>query len=443
MQVRRAGDHPLAGRDVRSGARRLLGACGRMRAPWTWPATSSPPMPPRSTGSRSRSSTRTRRSPCVGACRQGVRMYTGDDFNYAELIAGDAQGYSDALLGIFDAIAPAAAAALGALARGDTRNAFTQFSRRRCRCRATSSRRRRASTRPAWCFMAYLNGLQHHFVWSAVSRARARPLHLAELFRLADAAGLLRDPDLAARRMRAVLCSARRRGLKLRRSSSNTPMRTCRDQRLAINTATVQAWSLEQASPAARAPASAASRRGAISRAGCGRRRRGARIRDAGLTVTACVAAACSRPPTQPAGAAIDDNRRAIDEAAAIGARCLVLVVGGLPPGSKDIAGARGQVRDGIAARAGACARGRGAARHRAAASHVRSRPRLHQHPRAGQRSLRRAGRGRRRRDRRLSRLVGPRPARGRSRAPARPHPRLSRLRLAGADHAICCSTAA
>src|SRR2546430_10090111 len=52
---------------------------------------------------------------------QGVRMYTGDDFNYAELIAGDSRGYSDALLGIFDAIAPAAAAALGALTRGDAK----------------------------------------------------------------------------------------------------------------------------------------------------------------------------------------------------------------------------------------------------------------------------------------------------------------------------------
>ena len=50
---------------------------------------------------------------------QGVRMFTGDDFNYAELIAGDAQGYSDALLGIFDAIAPAASAALGAFTRGE------------------------------------------------------------------------------------------------------------------------------------------------------------------------------------------------------------------------------------------------------------------------------------------------------------------------------------
>ena len=86
---------------------------------------------------------------------EGVRMYTGDDFNYAELIAGDGVGsaanhrHSDALLGIFDAIAPAASAALAALRDGDDRSASTRSSRRRCRCRATSSRRRPASTRPA------------------------------------------------------------------------------------------------------------------------------------------------------------------------------------------------------------------------------------------------------------------------------------------------------
>ena len=85
----------------------------------------------------------------------GVRMYTGDDFNYAELIAGDGVGgapnqqHSDALLGIFDAIAPAASAALGGARGGRGRRASTRSSRRPCRCRATSSRRRRASTRPA------------------------------------------------------------------------------------------------------------------------------------------------------------------------------------------------------------------------------------------------------------------------------------------------------
>ena len=80
---------------------------------------------------------------------RGVRMYTGDDFNYPELIAGDEQGHSDALLGIFDAIAPAASAALGALAARRSRRRSTTSWRRPCRCPATSSRRRRASTRPA------------------------------------------------------------------------------------------------------------------------------------------------------------------------------------------------------------------------------------------------------------------------------------------------------
>ena len=81
----------------------------------------------------------------------GVRMYTGDDFNYAELIAGDEEGHSDALLGIFDAIAPAASAALGALAQGKGRSSSI-FLRLRCLSRGTSSRRRRSSTRRGWSF---------------------------------------------------------------------------------------------------------------------------------------------------------------------------------------------------------------------------------------------------------------------------------------------------
>ena len=134
----------------------------------------------------------------------GVRMYTGDDFNYAELIAGDAKGYSDALLGIFDAIAPAASAALSALAAAIARPSMPSW-RRRCRCRATSSRRRRASTRPASSSWPTSTASRIISSWSAASRARARCLHLAELFRLADQAGLLRDPDQAVARMRAVL----------------------------------------------------------------------------------------------------------------------------------------------------------------------------------------------------------------------------------------------
>jgi hypothetical protein len=135
---------------------------------------------------------------------KGVRMYTGDDFNYAELIAGDDKDHSDALLGIFDAIAPAASAALTALAAGDRRR-FDEILEPTV---PLSRHIFRAPTRfykTGVVFMAYLNGLQDHFVMvGGQQSARSLP-HLAELFRLADRSGLLRDPDLARRRMAAVL----------------------------------------------------------------------------------------------------------------------------------------------------------------------------------------------------------------------------------------------
>jgi hypothetical protein len=137
---------------------------------------------------------------------QGVRMYTGDDFNYAELIAGDARGYSDALLGIFDAIAPAAAAALGAFTRGD----LTSFHDILAPTVPLSRHIFKAPTRfykTGVVFMAYLNGLQDHFTLVGGQESTRSTLHLAELFRLADAAGLLGDPDRAATRMRAVMAT--------------------------------------------------------------------------------------------------------------------------------------------------------------------------------------------------------------------------------------------
>jgi Protein of unknown function (DUF993) len=135
---------------------------------------------------------------------QGVRMYTGDDFNYAELIAGDAGDHSDALLGIFDAIAPAAAAALGALARGDA----ATFHAILAPTVPLSRHIFRAPTRfykTGVVFMAYLNGLQDHFTLVGGQESARSTLHLAELFRLADTAGLLADADVAASRMRAVM----------------------------------------------------------------------------------------------------------------------------------------------------------------------------------------------------------------------------------------------
>jgi hypothetical protein len=134
----------------------------------------------------------------------GVRMYTGDDFNYAELIEGDAQGYSDALLGIFDAIAPAAAAALVALAKNDSQT----FRDILAPTVPLSRHIFKAPTRfykTGVVFMAYLNGHQNHFTMIGGQESARSTLHLAEIFRLADAAGLLRDPALAADRMRAVL----------------------------------------------------------------------------------------------------------------------------------------------------------------------------------------------------------------------------------------------
>ena len=135
---------------------------------------------------------------------KGVRMYTGDDFNYAELIAGDAHGHSDALLGIFDAIAPAAACALSALAAGDRR----RFDEILAPTVPLSRHIFKAPTRfykTGVIFMAYLNGHQDHFTMIGGQESTRSTLHLAELFRLADAACLLRDPEHAVTRMRAVL----------------------------------------------------------------------------------------------------------------------------------------------------------------------------------------------------------------------------------------------
>ncbi len=134
----------------------------------------------------------------------GVRMYTGDDFNYAELIEGDAAGHSDALLGIFDAIAPAASAALAALAKQD----HTAFREILAPTVPLSRHIFRAPTRyykTGVVCMSWLNGHQDHFVMVGGEQSARSLLHLAELFRLADAAGLLRDPELACARMKQLL----------------------------------------------------------------------------------------------------------------------------------------------------------------------------------------------------------------------------------------------
>jgi hypothetical protein len=134
----------------------------------------------------------------------GVRMYTGDDFNYAELIAGDEHGYSDALLGIFDGIAPAASAGLARLAKGDVQG----FHGLLVPTVPLSRHIFRSPTRfykTGLVFLAWLNGLQDHFIMVGGQESARSLLHLAELFRLADQARVLHDPDLAAARMAKLL----------------------------------------------------------------------------------------------------------------------------------------------------------------------------------------------------------------------------------------------
>ncbi len=134
----------------------------------------------------------------------GVRVYTGDDFNYVELILGDDQGHSDALLGAFDAIAPAAAAALQALDAG-------KVDRYRGILEPTLPLARHVFSAPTFhyktgvVFLAYLNGHQTHFRMVGGAESSRSVPHLANILVLADRAGLLRDPDLAVHRMRSVL----------------------------------------------------------------------------------------------------------------------------------------------------------------------------------------------------------------------------------------------
>ena len=140
----------------------------------------------------------------------GVRMYTGDDFNYAELIAGDGVGsapthqHSDALLGIFDAIAPAASAALSELAAGRA----VRFHEILAPTVPLSRHIFKTPTRfykTGVVFMAWLNGHQSHFTMVGGQQSTRSLQHLAELFRLADAAGLIEQPDLAVGRMQHLL----------------------------------------------------------------------------------------------------------------------------------------------------------------------------------------------------------------------------------------------
>ncbi|MFC9392775.1 dihydrodipicolinate synthase family protein [Streptomyces sp. NPDC057027] len=141
------------------------------------------------------------------ALPDGVRLYTGDDFNYPELIRGDELGHSHALLGIFDPIAATAAAALHALDAGDPDRYDALMT-------PTLPLARHLFAAPTFhyktgiVFLAWLSGHQDHFTMVAGAQSGRSVPHLVELFRLADAAGILPDPDLAVHRMRALLAMA-------------------------------------------------------------------------------------------------------------------------------------------------------------------------------------------------------------------------------------------
>ena len=134
----------------------------------------------------------------------GVRMYTGDDFNYPDLIEGDAEGFSHALLGIFDPLAPAAAYSVSRLTDGDVA-AF------RATLDPTVPLARQIFRAPTQhyktgvVFLAWLNGFQDHFIMLNGAQA-ARPLpDLVTIFRHADECGLFRDPEMAVARMKKLL----------------------------------------------------------------------------------------------------------------------------------------------------------------------------------------------------------------------------------------------
>lgn len=133
-----------------------------------------------------------------------VKMYTGDDFNYPDLIAGDEQGFSHALLGIFDAIAPVASAALAALAKGKLKKYHSLMAPTVPLSRLIF-RSPTQHYKTGIVFLAWLNGHQDHFVMIGGVQAM-RPLpYFTGIFRLADQAGLLRHPELAVQRMKKLL----------------------------------------------------------------------------------------------------------------------------------------------------------------------------------------------------------------------------------------------
>ena len=202
----RAGHHPLARRDVRPRAGGLLGLPDLDRATETLLAIVSEHAS-RIDGVKISLLDQRREIAMRRRFPRGVRMYTGDDYDYPTTIRGDGERASDALLGIFDVIAPAASAALKALDAGD-------LVRYEAILGPTLPLARHVFGAPTRfyktgvVFAAYLNGHQAHFRLVGGMESARSVVHLAEQFVLMDRAALLLEPDLAAERMRRVLAVA-------------------------------------------------------------------------------------------------------------------------------------------------------------------------------------------------------------------------------------------
>ena len=319
---------------------------------------------------------------------KNVKMYTGDDFNYAELIAGDDKGFSHALLGIFDAIAPAASYALSRLAAGDEAGFRDVLGP----TVPLSRHIFKAPTRfykTGIVFMAYLNGHQDHFTMVGGQESTRSTLHLAELFRLADKAGLLANPELATRRMKARAGAARRRTLMRDFSSDH--------RWLSLNTATVrkQGDLVQIIDACARHGIRAIDPwRDQVAAIGLDRAVRA--VRDAGLELSGYCRGgmftsdaahrhrgARRQPPRSRRG---QGAGRALHRA---GGRRLAAIFAAGKRGFKGYCRRAGADRRRHRRDDGICARREHAARDRAAASGLCRRPRLRQHHQAGARHLR------------------------------------------------------
>jgi hypothetical protein len=255
-----------------------------------------------------------RRSRCAAGCpgrahvhRRRLQLRRAD--------RGRRAGHSDALLGIFDAIAPAAsrrsARSREATARfDDILGADGPLSRH---VFAAPTRFYKTGV----VFIAWLNGHQSHFTMVGGQQSARSLVHLRELFRLADAAGLLRDPALATHRMRTLLAL----------HGSNDVITPPDPDLLSINTATVrQQWRLPDIIAGPRAPRIRGISPWRDQVADMGLKEAASRIRDAGLVVSGlCRGGMFPAEDRQGRRAALDDNRRAVDEALTLGARCLVL----------------------------------------------------------------------------------------------------------------------